>query len=493
MKKWMSILLVAALLLGLCACGSSEPAPADKGEIQEVEPPQSAAEATESAAEETANYTALGEPIDLGFASMAFSSAALTYAVGGDGVSRNAQEGMRFFSLTGSIENTGGNPLAIESVRAQMVFNGEFTYNASAKILNSRSIPASVAPLASAEYWIFAEIPEALLEQLNVCEVQVALNEDFASVPETIDSGDYNFKFFLDESVCKAALDSVNTPTDFFEECPILPKPTNYGPVTKNSSSTSSRNGQVTSIKYGFGLLPGRSDDLVQIYSTYISKLQESGFTVENDTGTSCDISADGVKLASVSVDSSRIQFDIVPGNEGLAAPSGNAGETAPAAGENAVEMGGAIENDYVVLSLESFDSGMEIKSGTSQYGTYTYYTSDNGDPYFYLSGTIKNLGGNPVDVRNIYVQFCFDGKYNYKGSVDGVSEESSRFIHDLNPLSSVNYFMYTSVPQELLDSYSTCTVRIGFTENFDYKVVDVNDLPQFENCDDVYVLEIKR
>ena len=57
----------------------------------------------------------------------------------------------------------------------------------------------------------------------------------------------------------------------------------------------------------------------------------------------------------------------------------------------------------------------------------------------------------------------------------------------------SVKKYKSDAVPQELIDSYTTCSVRIGFTENFDYKVVDVNDLPQFENCDDIFCLEIAK
>lgn len=188
------------------------------------------------------------------------------------------------------------------------------------------------------------------------------------------------------------------------------------------------------------------------------------------------------------------MEFEIVPGNENLTtAPSGNAtGEAEISGGDTIVRIGDTIETDYISMTIEKYDSDTEIRSGASQYGMYSYYTSENGQPYFYIYGTLKNLGGNPVDIRNIYVQFCFDGKYNYKGSVEGVNSGYSSFIHDLSPLTSVNYYMYADVPQELIDGFTTCVVRVGFTENFDYKVIDVNDLPQFDRCDDVFSIEIE-
>ena len=53
----------------------------------------------------------------------------------------------------------------------------------------------------------------------------------------------------------------------------------------------------------------------------------------------------------------------------------------------------------------------------------------------------------------------------------------------------SVRKYKADMVPQELIDSYKTCEIKVGFTENFDYKVIDVNDLPQFKMCDDIFTI----
>lgn len=488
MKKALSLFLALVFCLSLCACGSNSDSTIAGEQNNQKET------ASTPAGEPADDYVQLGQEIDVGSATITFSGTKLAYTIG-ETIYVTAQDGMRFFGLMGTLENTGGKELSVDAICAEMVFNDNLTYTARALIGGNRnSIFNTVAPLATAEYWVYAEVPDALLDNLSTCEVRISLNEDYASIPETLEDGDYIIRLRLDEEVCQSTLDAMDTATEFFTECPILPTPVNYSPVQETSSSSSSSNGKVTSVKYTYSVAFGRSDDVREIYNTYVSKLQNIGFTIQSGSDSNCDIYSDGTKLASVSVGNDRMEFEIVPGNENLTtAPSGNAtGEAEISGGDTIVRIGDTIETDYISMTIEKYDSDTEIRSGASQYGMYSYYTSENGQPYFYIYGTLKNLGGNPVDIRNIYVQFCFDGKYNYKGSVEGVNSGYSSFIHDLSPLTSVNYYMYADVPQELIDGFTTCVVRVGFTENFDYKVIDVNDLPQFDRCDDVFSIEIE-
>lgn len=475
------MLLALALCFALCACGTT-----DTPEKEHQQTP------TESEAVISENNLALGEEIALDFVKIRFDSVKLGYSVGGKGFSTTAQDDMQLFYLSGSIQNVGGSNIPVGNLNAEMTFNGQYTYTARATITDSMTYPVSVAPLTTEEYILYAEIPETLLEMLNTCVVRFSFNDGFASYPESVDSGDHTFEIILDEDSCQAVLQASSEAFVFFTECPILPTPENYAPVYQSSSSSSSFNGKVSAIHYRFTQMPGRNDDLNSIYATYISALQAAGFTLANETASSCDIYSAVTKLASVSVDGNCITLEIVPGNENVAAPeAGNDTSEQMPIEESVLTIGDTIQTDYVCLTLEKSDSASEIRSGTSQYGSYSYYTSDNGDPYFYLFGTFKNLNGTPVDIRNMYLQFCFDETYNYRGEVAGVSNASNGFINDVSPLAEVNYYIYTAVPQELIDTFSTCTIKIGFTENFDYKVIDVNDLPKFENCDDVFFVTI--
>ena len=123
----------------------------------------------------------------------------------------------------------------------------------------------------------------------------------------------------------------------------------------------------------------------------------------------------------------------------------------------------------------------------------YHYYQSEDGNPYFILKGKFKNLGSVPVNIWNTSIQFCFDGKYNYKGDLEGVSPSASDFIHEIAPLAEIEYYMYVAVPQSLIDSFKTCDITLGFTKNFNHKILDVNGLPIFDSCDDIFSICINK
>lgn len=496
MNRTISLIAVLAICLSLCACGKQDANDA----ISTQNLPQTVQQETQESqaaqeTEKTGEFIALGQDIHLDFAKINFSSAAITYSAGGSHLSYTAQDGMRMFCLTGTIENTGGSSLPVANIRAEMVFNGAYTYTAKATILDSKSFPISLPPLTTSDYCIYAEIPETLLDVFSTCDVRFSLNSGFDPVPDSVSSGEYTYQISLNEETCKAVLNNLAQAHDYFDECPILPTPENYFPVYQASSSSSSVNGKISSIRYSYSVMPGRNDDIKEIYNAYIVRLNEAGFGIQSDSDSVSDVYSGGTKLVSISVSATGLQLEIVPGNETASAPSsGDLSQPAIITTTDTVlTIGDRIETDYVSLTLDEYNSDQEIRSGLSQYGGYRYYTSDNGDPYIYLYGTFKNLGSVPVDIRNIYVQFCFDGRYNYKGTVVGLSSDNYGFINDVAPLSSVNYYMYAAVPQELIDTFTTCDVCIGFTKNFDYKVIDVNDLPQFNYCDDIFHVDISK
>lgn len=477
MKKAISLLLALVLSLSLCAHGMGE---------------SSDTTVCAPAGQDESKYQALNlnEKAELGFVSLEFSSAALTYSVGGSGFSSIAGDGKRLFSLVGIAENTGNTPLPIENVCAEMVFNGQYTYSARGKMIDRMSYPASLDPLVKNGYWIYAEIPEALIEQIETCVVRFSLNKDCASFPRAVDQGEYCYQVDLDEKVCASALNATGSPSISFDECPVLPTPENFEPMCKTSSGSSSFNGKVSSIYYSYSIIFGRNDDLKECFNDYLNRLQAIGFTVKSNGGSS-DIYAGATKLATAAIQNGSVRFDIVPGNEGLDASSlglayDEGTESAPA-----LKLGDKIELDYCCLTLDDAGSDKEIRTGSSQYGSYCYRESENGDPFYYIHGTFKNTSGKPLDIRHIAVQFCFDDKYNYRGEVDGVSSGYSDFITDVAPLATVEYYIYTSIPQELLDGFKTCQIQMGFTENFDHLVSDGNNLPLFQYCNDVVTVQL--
>ncbi len=484
MRKIVTLAMAVMLCISLCACTKTETAyePTPKA------PEQSQQETVSTEAGNSVHPLPLGEKVDTGFVSLEFSSAALTYSVGGHGFSTTAGDGKRCFSLVGIAENTGNAPLPIETMCAEMVFNDQYTYTAYGKMIDSDRIPASLAPLEQNGFWVYAEIPENLVDQLESCVVRFSFNKDCATYPKTVDDGDFVYEVELSENDCAAALDATGTASIFFDECPILPTPESFEPVSIASSGSSSLNGRASSIYYSYMGILGRNDNMEEVFQDYVQHIQKLGFAVK-ENGADYDVYAGTVKVATASVNSQGMKFDIVPGNESIDSSVLGEADNSESQPESVLKIGDTVETDYCRMTLDKYDSGMEITSGTGQSGSYRYYTSENGDPYFYIFGSFKNLSGKPVDIRNIYVQMCFDGTYNYRGEISGVSDAIGNFITDVSPLAEVNYYIYAAVPQELIDSYKTCEIKVGFTENFDYKVIDVNDLPQFKMCDDIFTI----
>jgi len=120
----------------------------------------------------------------------------------------------------------------------------------------------------------------------------------------------------------------------------------------------------------------------------------------------------------------------------------------------------------------------------------YTYYESENGDPYFYLFGTVKNEGGVPVDISNIFTQFDFNGTYSFCGDIDGVLKGSSYFIDDLSPFDECSFYVFVPLPDELAD-FDICFITLGAKEDFGIKVSGTNSLYKFDKCEYVLGVEI--
>lgn len=487
MKRLITLLLALAMVLSLAACGGSDaPAAEDKPAAPKTEEPAPAPKSDSVT-------LALGESVDVGFAQFNFDSAVVNYKAGGNKGYRPAPDGMQFFILQGTIRNTGSSELKLFQLQGEMTFGGTYTYSAQGAVSYSDGYETSLAPLMEGRFLVYAEVPDALLEQLTDCSVTFSFHENFAETPKDPTDGEYCYTVYLDEAVCASALEGPAREMVYFEECPILPTPMSFADTRQSSRSSSSTNGKVTSIRYTYTTNLGSREDIHTAYEKYVAGLKSMGFTVQAGSEGD-DVFSGAQRVAIMQIQNgSAIHFSIIPGNENLTAPVAG---TAPATGESTDKeavLGTAIENDYVYLLLEKTGSAKEIRSGSTNYGTYSYHSSDNGDPFFFLEGSFKNLGGIPVDIRNTYITFTFDGKYTYKGEMDGFAKDTLGFISDVSPLSSVNCYVYTAVPQELLDSYTTCVVRIGFTKDFNYKTVDANNLPKFEYCNDIYAITLTR
>lgn len=405
MKKVLALVIVLVMCLTLCACGSADNAAS-------VDTKAAAQQTVQDSSKSTVQSISLGDTIELDFAKIVFNSAEVGYSVGGSSFSSVSQDGMRYFSLIGTVENTSGTTISVANINSEIQFNGEYTYKASATIKDSKSYPVSVAPLAKAEYILYAEVPDTLFEILSTGEVHFSLNDGFSSMPASPDNGDHIFVISLDEEVCSTALASAEVANIFFEECPALPTPENYAPVYQASSTTSSRNGVVTAITYRYSVSPGRSDNMKDVYTSYVEKILQLGFAVNNDTGSSCEIYSSGTKLATVSVENSLLQFELAPGNESLTELSPNEVSQAMPT----IEIGQTIiTNDYE-FTLRKVELSYEILPPNTN-GVYTSYPAESGKVYVHVEADVKNTMPRDIRINELFsASVLYDGKYPYTG-----------------------------------------------------------------------------
>lgn len=159
---------------------------------------------------------------------------------------------------------------------------------------------------------------------------------------------------------------------------------------------------------------------------------------------------------------------------------------TSKAAKENdlqfeTVNYGDTISTDFVEMTIESIQNA-EALYPTDTSGVYSYMSDQDGEKYFYLKGSLKNIGGNAYSSENIVAEICFDDKYNYRAYLKADDGGNDFYGDYVKPFGSIIYYIYASIPDELLDSYSECTIKFGFKENFKGSYYD-----DFEECDYLY------
>ena len=144
------------------------------------------------------------------------------------------------------------------------------------------------------------------------------------------------------------------------------------------------------------------------------------------------------------------------------------------------VNLGDEINTDFFEMTIEKVLTSEELRP-TETKGSYTYYENIEGETYLYITGKIKNIGGETYSAEMMDVRMIFDGKYKYYGRIaaeDGIDGFQG---YHIKPLGSVRYYMYASVPDEIINTYSTCVVQFSFNDPF--KDSRLFDRGEYEFC----------
>lgn len=155
--------------------------------------------------------------------------------------------------------------------------------------------------------------------------------------------------------------------------------------------------------------------------------------------------------------------------------------------GFSTINIGDSITLDFAALTFDAA-SWSDTIMPTDTSGFYSYMSDIDGESYFWLRGTLKNTAGSAYNVSNMVAKITFDEKYTYNAWLIAEDDGTDFYGYLVNPLSSVTYYIYSSIPDELKTMYSSCQVRFGFSETFSGSSYD-----SFEECSYRYVMSLSK
>lgn len=150
------------------------------------------------------------------------------------------------------------------------------------------------------------------------------------------------------------------------------------------------------------------------------------------------------------------------------------------------VALGDTISLEFVEVSLDETGVSDEILPVDTSRG-YSYISDNELEKYYYVTGILKNLSGEAYNADNIYAEMLFDGKYTYSANLIACAWSNNFYDDYVKPLGTVKYYVYASVPDELIESYSECVLTFGFANNFSVSKYSLSQ----DKCDHLYSLVI--
>lgn len=103
-----------------------------------------------------------------------------------------------------------------------------------------------------------------------------------------------------------------------------------------------------------------------------------------------------------------------------------------------------------------------------NQNGFFRYLQDVTGEKYIIIQGTFKNKTNEPRTLSRIPVQFIFDGKYKYEGSLKTLDNDGKGFnsFYETKPLKMEKIIIYASVPDDLAKSWKKGVLQFGFHDD---------------------------
>ena len=145
--------------------------------------------------------------------------------------------------------------------------------------------------------------------------------------------------------------------------------------------------------------------------------------------------------------------------------------------GATAIEakLGETISLEFVELTFEEMGIEEDIQQSITTDNSVGSMTRtfgpqpESGKKFIYLRGTIKNLAKEELPVYDFFAgEFDIDGyKYEVSANECDVYTENGETEVKVQPLTTLSFIMYASLPNELADSHTAINFRMGFYDMF--------------------------
>lgn len=147
------------------------------------------------------------------------------------------------------------------------------------------------------------------------------------------------------------------------------------------------------------------------------------------------------------------------------------------------ISLGEKVSLENAEFQLDSVEwNDKMLPSNVS--GTYSYMEDIDDEKYIIIRGTFKNKAGESKNLPdNVKVQFIFNGKYKYHGSLVTEEDNGTGFnsLYSTKPLKKETIVLYASVPDEIADNWEEGGLQFGFNGNLSSSFFG-NDLEKMEN-----------
>jgi hypothetical protein len=102
--------------------------------------------------------------------------------------------------------------------------------------------------------------------------------------------------------------------------------------------------------------------------------------------------------------------------------------------------------------------------------GVYSYYEDQEGEKYFVIHGTLKNIGSENLDIQWINEsEVLLNGTYKFSAKMELESNDGTDFYGSAKPLQTLNLIIYASVSDEAYEICETVDLTMNILSDPEY------------------------